>query len=1152
MQIICFLIRILFVIIFPIYFILHRSTFPLSWFVSALLDQLHRCNDIGSLEAAFMSTATGQIVAEVTRCNIAALRAIIIDLVHIKIGGKMAETVLNIVCEEVYKSAKCARTEKNLGTNSSNDDIDEDEFVTTLTSQPLVVDIYEAVSVLRPRLQLCVSLFNLVPGLVEKMISDESSSIDNVFSLDMRVLHEAFSHLDPKGGDMLSAAARQDWSDRLISLSVYAKQLEGLVSRDQANSQLMTSVRQRFQRAEIIKLFFHCVLHEDVNSLVRETVCQHLRLLFGALRDPDFVSGPQTFNKVKQVVDNYCKKVGEALLDSKGIRECIICLEAIQMPVILTCGHVTCQSCLQDHFQMTRTRVCSEPSCQRIIPDDFRVHSEAKILEAVEEHARFRKYMTQFFIELLQCHVFVDHRMPHDDIVKDLVSFIVTKQLPKDSQSSRTKQLSPFPGDLIDPQPVVRSFLLQLILKYDLDHVEGHLQQLLQEKEGVVELRSQFPELCSLIITCMEDTMRSSSCKGLASGRKDALPLAFQHLATRLERDFDPGVSLVRSLMITAGDRLAINTVGQAVHDCLTGATANDDDAVVDLMKIAQEFVHNHPQCTNVKKYLVRFVAANYQQNAVVEWKRRNVFRDLLPEDLRNASANNSPDVFLILDNDYRTVRNAVSQAWLSGDYAELTKVTQIHWNKTRIWFLAFHTLTSVNRCVIRDPAVFDTFLGGHPRLQTIWASVGTCRLPPVLVAHNHRLASVHNLLVHFTAVLSEPKLSQLVHVLRQLAQNPENCGALYLPTMPQDETLEAKAAVTGPSAWYQCLNGHAYAIGECGRPVQASKCPTCGAPIGGVNYQFHGTQLPAQLVDSTRPGHLLGEAASTRAVTVREISGMDVAVIRCMLHVAMLAGSLAKSEAVRALISPRPDNRADSRGVGDFLTAHLLLNLTQIGVGLGRCEDDVIVLLHQIVDSFAKQTTTAAVGFTLNSKAAVWQWEKEFVRQFIRPALANLDTKLAAHRTAVKDDKEEANNVLLDILFEEPVTSSTIEDMSQLLSLPQLWQPRSDTITLARLESKLGGGGKFKEQCPMLFHLVTEECRLEEVVHLPELLQLARFMVTNFNRKFEPAETSDGTVEQFVMKYCGSGQRKWVLSRVKTFFAVFHRLQAMLFSFNW
>ena len=43
--------------------------------------------------------------------------------------------------------------------------------------------------------------------------------------------------------------------------------------------------------------------------------------------------GPQTFNNVKQVIDTYSKKVGEALLDSKGIKECIICLESIQMPV---------------------------------------------------------------------------------------------------------------------------------------------------------------------------------------------------------------------------------------------------------------------------------------------------------------------------------------------------------------------------------------------------------------------------------------------------------------------------------------------------------------------------------------------------------------------------------------------------------------------------------------------------------------------------------------------------------------------------------------------------------------------------------------------------------------------------------------------------
>ena len=77
--------------------------------MSVQLDKLNRCNDIGSLEAAFMSTPIGLVVSDTIRCNVTALRALITDLVHIKIEGKMTGTVLNIVCEEVYKSAKNSR-----------------------------------------------------------------------------------------------------------------------------------------------------------------------------------------------------------------------------------------------------------------------------------------------------------------------------------------------------------------------------------------------------------------------------------------------------------------------------------------------------------------------------------------------------------------------------------------------------------------------------------------------------------------------------------------------------------------------------------------------------------------------------------------------------------------------------------------------------------------------------------------------------------------------------------------------------------------------------------------------------------------------------------------------------------------------------------
>ena len=36
---------------------------------------------------------------------------------------------------------------------------------------------------------------------------------------------------------------------------------------------------------------------------------------------------------------------------------------------------------------------------------------------------------------------------------------------------------------------------------------------------------------------------------------------------------------------------------------------------------------------------------------------------------------------------------------------------------------------------------------------------------------------------------------------------------------------------------WYKCPNGHLYTVGECGRPMEQSKCPECGQVIGGQNH---------------------------------------------------------------------------------------------------------------------------------------------------------------------------------------------------------------------------------------------------------------------------------------------------------------------------
>ncbi|KAL9094192.1 MAG: hypothetical protein Q9165_003607 [Trypethelium subeluteriae] len=37
---------------------------------------------------------------------------------------------------------------------------------------------------------------------------------------------------------------------------------------------------------------------------------------------------------------------------------------------------------------------------------------------------------------------------------------------------------------------------------------------------------------------------------------------------------------------------------------------------------------------------------------------------------------------------------------------------------------------------------------------------------------------------------------------------------------------------------WYRCLNGHPFTVGECGRPMESTRCPECAAPVGGQHHQ--------------------------------------------------------------------------------------------------------------------------------------------------------------------------------------------------------------------------------------------------------------------------------------------------------------------------
>ena len=110
------------------------------------------------------------------------------------------------------------------------------------------------------------------------------------------------------------------------------------------------------------------------------------------------------------------------------------------------------------------TQKCLESTCLYI----FRSKEEKKLLSAI------RKSCTTFFIEVVSGLCFGQSSVPEDDLIIMLLDIVFTEQREVEEggegEGGRrgTRNLTPFKDDVAaDKQPVVRSFLLQLLLEHE-------------------------------------------------------------------------------------------------------------------------------------------------------------------------------------------------------------------------------------------------------------------------------------------------------------------------------------------------------------------------------------------------------------------------------------------------------------------------------------------------------------------------------------------------------------------------------------------------------------------------------------------------------------------------------------------------------------
>ncbi|XP_052808436.1 E3 ubiquitin-protein ligase RNF213-like [Mya arenaria] len=367
------------------------------------------------------------------------------------------------------------------------------------------------------------------------------------------------------------------------------------------------------------------------------------------------------------------------------------------------------------------------------------------------------------------------------------------------------------------------------------------------------------------------------------------------------------------------------------------------------------------------------------------------------------------------------------------------------------------------------------------------------------------------NLVVHFAAVLgSLQEQENITYFLYMLCSQPEMISRdrnVLFPTMPQDDkeevyrALQMEETLSENLTFYRCPNGHAYAIGNCGRPWVKSKC-WCGQTIGGVLHQRADGNTPIEnMEDTTLPGHIIGEAEErVLVIPERDLTASKFAIERLFLHLALLQGSSKNKKAIEDTINPTVEN------VELFLWKHIQKDIDDIKTCTMFSFDDTMNLLHMIIDYIMNNEAKGLVDngndTLLRTKQGRRLWENTFAEVFISPIFKDIETKL-----------EELNRELsiqdpfLRVVHELDDTDDTVQSNS-LHDMALAWKfsvPVSLGHMKQELEKHIDCNKEMTEtHIRILKEFIEKEPFLKMIKHVPDIMELQRLLLEKFQMKID------------------------------------------------
>ncbi|XP_028841461.1 LOW QUALITY PROTEIN: E3 ubiquitin-protein ligase rnf213-alpha-like [Denticeps clupeoides] len=1016
----------------------------------------------------------------------------------------------------------------------------------------------------KTRLQNLSRMLSVEPDVSHMLLGNTHACGGKELVLDVYAALACVEYLEPTS--LSSEAERVQWLRRVKRLQVPVELVcaEESIRHYKGQSRTMVQrVQHGWSRIFSLSLFVdHMLLDiEKLDVKLVPLVLEHVRKLGQVLEKNSDVKQQLAFEAVIQILKG-CKEGASERIFKFGAQPCPVCMGDPKDPLSLPCEHIYCLRCIRK-WMLPGQMYC--PLCIQPVPDDFELVPSAEIQSLVDLNRNFRQRCNSFFIALVSSVCFSHGSPPCSPVILHLLSLLMVEAGPVPGlgrqQHMLTKALSPF-DDSVDKNPVVRSVLLKLLLKYSFDIVKDYLQLHLSavERSQILE-ESDKSELYSLYINCLEDSMFERT-----QGHSVTEQLAFLREETPFLRDIlqsqpvSEQVASIENLQQLARLRLCLDMAAQFVANLHEGTGTQDGHADTEAFLSAVRDVCVHGKNDWYRVYLIRKIRSQRGVDFVQRLLTVEQCRWMFPQEvLLQSELGLQMDQFLVCGEEYKIIREAVAKVMMEGNVQRIQEACDGCRNPrlkrcVLVLLALFREVTCLYRaCDVRlHPTQqqcrgLEEFIEGCDVLvspeQKVFAKklvqnqLGALSVRPE-TSGNQQTAT--ELCVHLAAVLLSSQQAVL-GPLHELAITPANMQGSFLPTMPDDMLAVAQQAM-GHLHWYFCPNGHPCTIGECGQPMELSRCPDCRAEIGGVNHipvtGFRAVQLHG---DRTQPGHILGAPERRDQPDMQDTKNMSPApftLVRLLTHTAMILGATSHPQHIAGIIVPPVPHPAI------FLVAHLQKDLQQLTQALGRGADETTSTAHLIIDSLTNPPGHWPVGFDhrLASKNDRNNWETCVANNIISPQLRNLDERLQQVADRIRRDERVSSNPIMKLTFGDPRMFLRNLPQVSILHGPSVWSCR-ERVSLPGL-THIVEQHDGRETFPVLWRFLQKEAELRLVKFLPDMLVLQRDLVKMFQNA---SELADGTIADFLQSPRAASITTLYQQRIQMFLNTWNQLRVSL-----